>query len=214
MENSPFNNLSAELRNEIWQLALKSDTPLAIGGTSAHGPTAAQPPLTRVCKQIRLETIKMFYCSNTFAMEMKCVNCASNVFCAYTMGSKAYDLKNWLRFISTNKYHEAISKMGLVVWVPAMGNCGWIGDWKMSLLNGLQTYGFDGAHENRRLKVTVRMACWLSEKDQSMRFLPDVGTERLQRKETARKFFEGLGMEVDEVTWETMYDERDHRVDL
>ncbi|GIZ47086.1 hypothetical protein CKM354_001018700 [Cercospora kikuchii] len=173
MENSPFNNLSAELRNEIWQLALKSDTPLAIGGTSAHGPTAAQPPLTR-----------------------------------------AYDLKNWLRFISTNKYHEAISKMGLVVWVPAMGNCGWIGDWKMSLLNGLQTYGFGGAHENRRLKVTVRMACWLSEKDQSMRFLPDVGTERLQRKETARKFFERLGMEVDEVTWETMYDERDRRVDL
>ncbi|KAM3417275.1 hypothetical protein BST61_g5531 [Cercospora zeina] len=71
MENSPFNKLSAELRNKIYELALAHDTPLAVCKKHPDpDSTAVQPPLTRVCRQIRDEALGMFYQFNTFVMEL------------------------------------------------------------------------------------------------------------------------------------------------
>ena len=60
MDNSRFNGLPAEIRNEIWTLALSHTKPISIEKISEH--TA----LIATCRQIRDETRKMFWCVNTF----------------------------------------------------------------------------------------------------------------------------------------------------
>ncbi|KAF2171132.1 hypothetical protein M409DRAFT_19102 [Zasmidium cellare ATCC 36951] len=60
MDNSPLNKLSAELRNQIYELALTSDNPVSISDGSA-----VQPPLTRTCKQIRSESLLLSYGLNS-----------------------------------------------------------------------------------------------------------------------------------------------------
>ncbi|KXS98586.1 hypothetical protein AC578_4314 [Pseudocercospora eumusae] len=69
MDTSPFNKLSAELRNEIYELALSFEEPILITKTShsrlessVKQPTA----LLQTCRQIRAETTKMFYANNVF----------------------------------------------------------------------------------------------------------------------------------------------------
>lgn len=57
--------LPAELRNEIWKLTLIEDCPIEIM-TRKQTSAGAQPPLTRTCRQIRSESLSMFYELNTF----------------------------------------------------------------------------------------------------------------------------------------------------
>lgn len=58
MDNSPFNKLSAEIRNQIYELALTPDASISSDTSlSIDKGTAVQPALTRVCKQIRSETL-------------------------------------------------------------------------------------------------------------------------------------------------------------
>lgn len=66
MKNSHFNKLCAEMRNKIYELALTSDKSLSI-----NKGTAVQPPLTRVCKQIRSETLLLLYSVNNFTSIIK-----------------------------------------------------------------------------------------------------------------------------------------------
>ena len=60
MDASPFNKLPAELKNMIWDLILPKGS--AELGTAA----ATQPALLRVCRQIRNETLPMFYGNTDF----------------------------------------------------------------------------------------------------------------------------------------------------
>ena len=63
MDKSPFQKLSPELRNNIWQFAV----------TELHGrvyisfdESVQQPSITRTCNQIRGESLLMFYSENDF----------------------------------------------------------------------------------------------------------------------------------------------------
>jgi hypothetical protein len=60
-ERTHLLTLPAELRNQIWQLVVVSDVPLAIVGSSPE-----QPGLTRACRQTRNEALGFFYRKNTF----------------------------------------------------------------------------------------------------------------------------------------------------
>lgn len=67
--------LSPELRNQIYYLALVEPTPLHLnnpsptekpGGDRHYSPTAVQPSLLRTCRQIRSESLPVFYGNNAF----------------------------------------------------------------------------------------------------------------------------------------------------
>ncbi|KAI6907166.1 hypothetical protein KC318_g3891 [Hortaea werneckii] len=73
MENSPIATLSAELRNQIYHLVLTHPEPIIIissySGDEISSPVARQRKLlalTRTCRTIRKEAIKIFYAVNTF----------------------------------------------------------------------------------------------------------------------------------------------------
>ncbi|KAK3716981.1 hypothetical protein LTR37_006036 [Vermiconidia calcicola] len=61
MENSPFGRLAPELRNKIWALAVKKGEPIGIDAYDD-----LEPPITKVCRQIRNECRGMFYAENDF----------------------------------------------------------------------------------------------------------------------------------------------------
>ncbi|KAI7539524.1 hypothetical protein KC331_g9706 [Hortaea werneckii] len=73
MESSPIATLSAELRNQIYHLVLTHPEPIIIissySGDEIFSPVARQRKLlalTRTCRTIRKEAIKIFYAINTF----------------------------------------------------------------------------------------------------------------------------------------------------
>ena len=79
--NSPLLALPAELRNQIYDLALIQAQPIRLSYNDAlrvghnrqpaHAELATrmrQPPLTRACRQIRSEPLKTFYGNNMFTV--------------------------------------------------------------------------------------------------------------------------------------------------
>ncbi|KAK5124133.1 hypothetical protein LTR85_001836 [Meristemomyces frigidus] len=84
MENSPFARLAPELRNRIFELALKSDDPIVIferyfynGTVRLFGAEGQSRPtsLFRTCKTIHNEAAQLFYAINTFEVDMKLQGC-------------------------------------------------------------------------------------------------------------------------------------------
>ncbi|KAI7240917.1 hypothetical protein KC343_g4442 [Hortaea werneckii] len=73
MENSPIATLSAELRNQIYHLVLTHPEPIVITSSMSGGKVWSRVArrrkllaLTRTCRTIREESIKIFYAINTF----------------------------------------------------------------------------------------------------------------------------------------------------
>ena len=69
----PLLELPAELRNRIWEQVIVKEGPISLAPASdlADGEeleTGAQPALSRVCRQIREETLPMFYAHNIFRL--------------------------------------------------------------------------------------------------------------------------------------------------
>lgn len=64
MDNSPFARLSPELRNKIYQLALRKSTKWSIDIDLTQ--LARSNQLTRTCRQVHSETHAMFYAINEF----------------------------------------------------------------------------------------------------------------------------------------------------
>lgn len=75
----PFLNLPAELRNRIHCFALASASVL-------HGGKTKQPPLTRVSRQIRSESLGIFYTKNWFNMSCPWFN--PSAFMNFYQGSR------------------------------------------------------------------------------------------------------------------------------
>ncbi|KAK3648924.1 hypothetical protein LTR22_013149 [Elasticomyces elasticus] len=63
-----FLDLSRELRDVIYTYALVTDDPLLVSEACEHidWPTGVQPALTRVNRQVRMESLPIFYGDNTF----------------------------------------------------------------------------------------------------------------------------------------------------
>ena len=67
MDNSPFQRLPAELRGLIWKFAVTEEHDIIINGRDlSDQDNWLQPSISRVCKQIRLDCLGMFYASNVF----------------------------------------------------------------------------------------------------------------------------------------------------
>lgn len=69
MELSPFSRLSAELRNEIYELTVilpESIAPAQPGNSNGTNKSVNLPGILHCCRQIREECLQMFYASNTF----------------------------------------------------------------------------------------------------------------------------------------------------
>ncbi|KAI7215354.1 hypothetical protein KC333_g5486 [Hortaea werneckii] len=73
MENSPIATLSAELRNQIYHLVLTHPEPIVITSSMSGGKIWSRVArrrkllaLTRTCRTIREESVKIFYAVNTF----------------------------------------------------------------------------------------------------------------------------------------------------
>lgn len=81
--------LPAELRDLIYDFALTSPKPLVTFHLDAYQKDsythATQPPLTRVSRQLRYETLPIYYSSNAFVL--------------HTEGAKAEDAQHWLQCI-------------------------------------------------------------------------------------------------------------------
>ena len=64
-QDSPLLNLSAELRNQIYNLVLVEDTAI-----EAHGGSLGRPGLLQTCKQIEAEASQLFFASNRFMFHL------------------------------------------------------------------------------------------------------------------------------------------------
>ncbi|PPJ51503.1 hypothetical protein CBER1_07969 [Cercospora berteroae] len=205
MENSPLNELSAELRNEIYQLVLRRDKPLVI--CSEHldsASTAVQPPTTRVCRQIREEALGMFYHCNTFLIEMitsqfwslnysylwdfpcEAIWEDSGGYCVPSseqyeiLDRRTNEVSDWLK-CTKQKHHDAIKKARVVFYTPCWH---WDDQWESDprfdwspLLDSLRQSGYLGAE----------------------------GTPKLKATDEARRYFEELGLDVEVMTWEKLW---------
>ncbi|KAK0854065.1 hypothetical protein LTS02_011678 [Friedmanniomyces endolithicus] len=74
MDNSPFAKLAPELRNRIYELVLyvlgRSGIKVRLGNRGAQVKNAPLA-LTKVCREIRADTVKMFYAVNAFTVYTK-----------------------------------------------------------------------------------------------------------------------------------------------
>ena len=95
----PFLQLSAELRNRIYELALVHPQTKyvpcrcpwsEIGIDSTEAPVC-QPPLTRLCRQIRNESLPVYYGNNVFIVDVNDIHYRRGVQCTIETG--------WLRAI-------------------------------------------------------------------------------------------------------------------
>ncbi|KAM3417274.1 hypothetical protein BST61_g5530 [Cercospora zeina] len=157
MENSPFGKLSAELRNNIYKLVLEADKPLAVCSQSPDLYTAAQPPITRVCRQIREETLQMFYHSNTFAAEiMSDIHWNSSP--DDDVIQRADEIEEWFDCMSS-KYLDTIQHLCLMIVSPESCELSHNRkDWQY-LVKTLKRLGLVGDDGKGKLKAFVWLTC-------------------------------------------------------
>ncbi|GIZ47088.1 hypothetical protein CKM354_001018900 [Cercospora kikuchii] len=235
MENSSLNKLSAELRNEIYELVLAQDKPLVICSEHPNpDSTAIQPPLTRVCRQIRAEALELFYYCNTFVIEMISsrlwdwddyilwnfpyepeyetwgeydmpVPCSQREI----LERRTYEASEWLECTS-QKHHDIIKKVKVMVSTYADD---WdhyeeehVGTYNIkTLVKKLRECGYGGIEGQQKLKVTVHLVSEYTTDDELLWVYGGSADERcMEMKTNARKFFEEQGLEV-EVTWKKMW---------
>ncbi|KAK5721848.1 hypothetical protein LTR15_006441 [Elasticomyces elasticus] len=81
-----FLDLPRELRDVIYTHALMADGPLLVAGPCRHNdwPTAAQPALTQTSRQVRVESLPVFYGDNIF--EAHVPNLDFGFFLSYMQG--------------------------------------------------------------------------------------------------------------------------------
>lgn len=200
MEISNLNKLSAELRNAIYELVLVQDKPLVVCRKHLTPElTAVQPALTRVCRQIREETLGMFYHGNTFVMEVISVfdtipyNCMTN--------ERIEEVAAWLRCMH-QEHLDSIKEPGLVISTLEMVYFINV-DWD-PLIDRLKQCAYIRDGKDQKLKAVVYIvpddeedAC--DSRDRTRQKLGDARYVELIEEEEgkARGFFAELGMDVE-----------------
>lgn len=64
-----FSKLPVEIRNQIYALALPTASTIRSGNLDSLATFRSDPPITRVCKQARSETLPLYYGSNEFQLD-------------------------------------------------------------------------------------------------------------------------------------------------
>ncbi|GAB7364779.1 hypothetical protein MBLNU230_g5577t1 [Neophaeotheca triangularis] len=161
MNNSPFNKLPPEIRNIIWELTVTSPTDIDVTNSQdyrkGHEPSRSQrinyrtlfqpskhskkmtadrqqPPLTLSCRQIRNESLGLYYSANTF-IHMLIVPFYAPDFLDRT-GAPLKRLTTWLKAIHPVNL-PALRKIKITL--PGSW-CTWPGDpWKKNHEEGLKS---------------------------------------------------------------------------
>ncbi|KAF7189273.1 hypothetical protein HII31_09426 [Pseudocercospora fuligena] len=111
MDKSPLQKLAPELRNRIYEAVLVSDSCLVTTCENAWFgpilPTATQPLITKVCKQMREETLRLFYNSNTFQILLQIPGNDAN-----TPSKQTLDARNWLLKVDP-ECHKSVKILNL-----------------------------------------------------------------------------------------------------
>ncbi|PPJ51490.1 hypothetical protein CBER1_07970 [Cercospora berteroae] len=201
MENSPLGRLSSELRNEIYELALTADKPLTIcsklslpSGTR-RAPIGTQPALTKVCRQIRKETLTMFYHTNTFLIEV-CGPRATGA--SPNLAREQKEVVAWL-FGLERKHHASIRGLHLTVDMCLIASRD-SPDWR-GLMEVLESFHYHGKHaEEQKMRATVRLnkdgVDWMSR----LGAADEAAAHAEQMEKDAVEFFEAEGLAID-VVW-------------
>ncbi|PPJ51509.1 hypothetical protein CBER1_07967 [Cercospora berteroae] len=111
MENSPLEKLPAELRNEIYRLAVSANKPLNVCARSPGYHKAVQPPITRVCRQIRGESLGIFYHCNDLVFKVVSAECWDDG--ADNIGDRMDEIELWLK-CTRKKNRAAIRNLQIV----------------------------------------------------------------------------------------------------
>ncbi|CAK1366566.1 unnamed protein product [Cercospora beticola] len=206
MENSPPEKLPAELRNEIYRLVVSADKPLTVCAQSPGYHKAIQPPITRVCRQIRDESLGVFYHCNDFVFEVVSAECWGDPECDIT--DRSCEIERWLE-CSTEKNRAAIRN--LLIVCGEYSDCCLDGDseWQ-DLAEILLGYGYGGKGEQKnKFKCTIHVHLVFQYWGSLMRVMRRAGTDpeaySLEQVAKSTKLFEDLGFDV-QVTSETVND--------
>lgn len=194
IEKSPFQKLSAELRNRIWEFAIIEEDPIRVvsppAGLRATAVDCIQPAITRTCAQIRNEALGMFYAKNTFLLKISCgddLNLAvGNSWKPDLEHNVEHHISKACRWLTNSPryHHDAISSLVLVKHLEyfALHEGDVLYPFKDSLFGlakALKSCGYDGA----RLKILVKVIV-------VMDFFTDKDEAAIMRA------FESLGMDV------------------
>lgn len=195
MDESPFALLSPELGNHIYDLCVTSDVPLSISGyVLIHylgcRLYTSQPPITRVCREMRGECLLMFYASNNFIINIPSdvVNISpfDNIGPQTDIKTTIAQAVKWLNKTPTN-CHSAVKRLSLDAEVDICDLADYVEDngkaWR-KLIKCLGKKGYKGS----RLMSSVLISSESSE---------PVYTEEDHAE--AREAFRGFGLTVDRV---------------
>ncbi|KAK3631379.1 hypothetical protein LTR56_016876 [Elasticomyces elasticus] len=73
MDESPLQKIPAELRNRISEMVLQEPDGVEITIAGGHSTWRNQPQLPLVCRQLRKETLKMYFAINEFTIHTDCL---------------------------------------------------------------------------------------------------------------------------------------------
>ncbi|KAK4501802.1 hypothetical protein PRZ48_007611 [Zasmidium cellare] len=197
MDNSPFNKLSAEIRNQIWELALASDQPILRIGHPFPMQPLQLPPLTRTSKQIRAETRLLYYTANAVSGTIL-TNDPANTNPDQAFRQSVDMIISWARTTTPPWYHKAIGTLELYIplYYMTWDHESW--DARTGYLCKLRDELLAHGYEKGRVLINVKI-----------RLYPDTGLPtglpRLYRKplkenrkpleKEIKKFFAGVGFE-------------------
>lgn len=198
MQNSPLEKLPAELRNKIYRLVVSDNKPLTVCARSPGYHKAIQPPITRVCRQIRDESLTMFYHCNEFVFEVTPAESWTET--RWDIADRVWEIERWLHSTSEN-YRAAIRGLLIVCGSNCRApDCESM--WQV-LAEMLESYGYGyGGKEakNNKLKCTIHIhlvfdlwASWLFAN------LPAGTSLEIYRREQetkSTKLFEDLGLDA------------------
>ncbi|KAK4953629.1 hypothetical protein LTR10_008232 [Elasticomyces elasticus] len=105
MDQSPFEKLAPELRNAIWEMSLNLGEPLILNKIE----TTTPPPITATCRQIREETLFMFYSDRIVELHLPSPNYKDFNMSSGACGRLYYKAGDWLASLVCPCHHELIS---------------------------------------------------------------------------------------------------------
>lgn len=103
MDQSPLSRLPAELRYQIWEYALLSDTEVLVSDTRYK--RWRSPALLRCCRELRTEASGLYYTGNTFVFKGCDIGCSLVVSFGRELGCTEHveiPLASWLLLLDAS----------------------------------------------------------------------------------------------------------------
>ncbi|PPJ51504.1 hypothetical protein CBER1_07968 [Cercospora berteroae] len=159
-----------------------------------------QPPLTRVCRQIREETLKMFYHGNTFVMEFIATTFRGHDPMSDNTHQRTKEVSAWLQCTS-QEHHDTIKHAKLVICKPELENVHFT-NWQ-SLINILKQCGYACEGGKQKLDAVMHSITDAADYAGYVRlWIPNHPASQVlffvqATNQDARRFFKDLGLDVE-----------------